>query len=178
MRPGGRGLGPRAVAGGCGAGCSVQPCLPSPFRSGDQRRAQKGCGFQEGLGGREGGVSWGRSAGRAGTVACGAQSETAGAAPPGLKLPCCPPPLAPRPSPSPGPDSAPSLWQPPRPPAPHRCVRCRQFLNLSGSQNPCGLSPAVGPGPLTPGLACIPFTLLGQPLSSVAGEVGSSRTAG
>lgn len=65
---------------------------------------------------------------------------------------------APRaPTPAPGRAPPPPCGSPHARRPPHRCVRCGQFLNLSGSQNPCSLSPAAGPAPLTPGLAPCPL---------------------
>lgn len=143
MRLGRRGPGPKAVAGGWGPGRSVQPCLPRPLRAGDQRRAQKGCGFQEGPGGREGGVSCGQSGGPVAAVAPG----------PGLKPPK-PPGCR---HTHPGPGSAPSWLRPllaaaPRPPAPSSLCVLQAVSRPLWTPEPLRPLPAAGPGLLTQGL--------------------------
>ena len=105
----------------------------------------------------------------------GAQSETAGAVPhrPGPKFPGCRPTL-------PGPGSAPSSRQPPRPPAPSSLCVLQAVSRPLWTAELLRPLPAAGPGPLTPGLDPRPLHPPGQPLSSVAvaGGVGGSRTAG
>ena len=148
-------MGPRAVAGGWGAGRSVQPCLPSPLRAGDQRRAQKGCGAPGGPR-RPGGrcvlgmerVELSLKPLGLYPTALGPSSPAAGPPTPGR----APPPAG----------SAPSSRQPPRPPAPSSLCALQALSRPLWTAELLRPLPAAGPGPLSPGLDPRPLHPPGQ----------------